>query len=123
MRSQPGIRVFQTAEHACGYWPERNARDMVLDPNDAALPEIYPQSLGIGFRRSGGHVYRPQCAACQACVAVRLPVREFVPDRSQRRCLKRNADLRIAAKHNIVRRHARNKKVCDQASDEQPRHR
>ncbi|MFT3805600.1 arginyltransferase [Arenimonas sp.] len=95
MGQQRGIRVFQTAEHACGYWPERNARDIVLDPSDAALPDVYPQSLALGFRRSGGHVYRPQCAACQACIAVRLPVREFAPDRSQRRCLKRNTDLRM----------------------------
>lgn len=95
MRHQRGIRVFQTAEHACGYWPERNARDVVLDPSDATLPDIYPQSLAMGFRRSGGHVYRPQCAACQACIAVRLRVREFVPDRGQRRCSKRNADLHI----------------------------
>lgn len=95
MVHQRGIRVFQTAEHACGYWPERNARDLVLDPSDASLPDIYPQSLAIGFRRSGGHVYRPHCAACQACVPVRLPVRNFAPDRSQRRCIGRNTDLRL----------------------------
>lgn len=95
MRSQPGIRVFHTGEHACGYWPDRLARDLVLDPADPQLPALYGNALGIGFRRSGGHVYRPHCAACRDCVAVRIPVREFRPDRSQRRCLKRNADLRL----------------------------
>lgn len=87
------IRIFQTAEHACGYWPERRARDIVLDPDSRALPAVYPAALAQGFRRSGGHVYRPQCASCVACVPVRIDVQAFVANRSQRRCLRRNADL------------------------------
>jgi arginyl-tRNA--protein-N-Asp/Glu arginylyltransferase len=87
------IRVFQTAEHACGYWPERRARDIVLDPDSRALPAVYPSAMEQGFRRSGGHVYRPQCARCVACVPVRIDVAGFSPNRSQRRCLARNADL------------------------------
>jgi leucyl-tRNA---protein transferase len=89
------IRVFQTAEHPCGYWPQRRARDIVLDPDSRALPTVYPSALAQGFRRSGGHVYRPQCAACMACVPVRIAVDRFAPNRSQRRCLARNADLGV----------------------------
>ncbi|KFN44761.1 hypothetical protein N789_01750 [Arenimonas oryziterrae DSM 21050 = YC6267] len=95
MGTQHNIRVFQTAEHGCGYWPERLARDLVLDPSDPSLPALYPNALSLGFRRSGGHVYRPHCNACRACIAVRVPVREFRPSRSQRRCLQRNADLSV----------------------------
>jgi leucyl-tRNA---protein transferase len=97
MGSQHDIRVYQTAEHACGYWPDRLARDLVLDPIDPALPSLYPNALALGFRRSGGHVYRPHCVACRACVAVRVVVDEFRPTRSQRRCLARNADVAITA--------------------------
>lgn len=96
MGNTHNIRIFHTAEHACGYWPERRARDIILDPSDPTLPLLYGHALGMGFRRSGGHVYRPNCASCQACVAVRLPVAEFTPDRSQRRCLARNADLDVS---------------------------
>ncbi len=49
----------------------------------------------MGFRRSGKHVYRPHCGACQACIPVRIPVNKFRPNRSQKRCLKNNADLNI----------------------------
>lgn len=28
------LRLFQTGEHACGYWSDRRARDLVLDPHD-----------------------------------------------------------------------------------------
>ncbi|UNK57844.1 arginyltransferase [Pseudoxanthomonas daejeonensis] len=87
------LRLFQTGGHPCGYWPERSARDLVLDPRDPRLPDIYPQALDWGFRRSGDLVYRPHCAHCRACVAVRIPVAAFEPDRSQRRCLARNATV------------------------------
>lgn len=85
------LRLFHTGEHACGYWPGRVARDLVLDPRDPRLAQWYPLALGWGFRRSGDIVYRPHCAGCRACVAVRIPVERFTADRSQRRCLVRNA--------------------------------
>src|SRR5690606_21470977 len=93
------VRMFRTATHPCGYWADREARDLVLDPRDPRLPQLYPMALDWGFRRSGDIVYRPSCPGCQACVAVRVPVAAFRPDRSQRRCLMRNAnvDARIVA--------------------------
>ena len=87
------VRMFRTGTHACGYWADREARDLVLDPRDPRLPQLYPMALDWGFRRSGDIVYRPSCVGCQACVAVRVPVATFRPDRSQRRCLQRNADV------------------------------
>jgi len=92
------LRLFQTGGHACGYWPDRSARDLVLDPRDPRLAAVYPQALDWGFRRSGDLVYRPHCPGCRACVPVRIPVADFAPDRSQRRCLARNAavEARVA---------------------------
>jgi arginine-tRNA-protein transferase len=87
------LRLFHTGEHPCGYWPQRAARDLVLDPRDPRLADWYPLALGWGFRRSGDIVYRPHCHGCRACVAVRIPVDRFTPDRSQRRCLTRNAGV------------------------------
>lgn len=95
MTAAGSIRIYQTAEHACGYWPERRARDIVLDPDCRALATVYPAALAQGFRRSGGHVYRPQCEACMACVPVRIDVQAFAARRSQKRCLTRNADLSV----------------------------
>lgn len=88
------LRLFHTADHACGYWPERQARDLVLDPGDPRLARAFPFALSWGFRRSGNLIYRPHCQDCRACVAVRIAVDRFAPNRSQRRCLARNADLR-----------------------------
>ena len=74
------LRLFHTGEHPCGYWPDRYARDLVLDPRDPRLAEWYPMALGWGFRRSGDIVYRPHCRRCRACTAVRIPVDRFAPD-------------------------------------------
>lgn len=87
------LRLFHSAPHPCGYWPGRQARDLVLDPRDPRLAALYSMALEWGFRRSGDIVYRPSCGSCHACVPVRIPVAAFAPDRSQRRCLARNADV------------------------------
>ncbi len=87
------LRLFHTGEHPCGYWEDRIARDLVLDPRDPRLASFYPTALSWGFRRSGDLVYRPHCEGCRACVAVRIPVLEFRPDRSQRRCAARNIEV------------------------------
>ncbi|HZP66482.1 MAG TPA: arginyltransferase [Rudaea sp.] len=93
------VRLFQTLPHPCGYYAERTAQNLVIDPASPQLPQIYNAALSRGFRRAGGHVYRPQCSGCRACVAARVPVAAFRPDRSQRRCLARNADLELAIAH------------------------
>lgn len=89
------VRLFQTLPHPCGYFDERIAQNIVIDPSAPQLPQIYDLAVQRGYRRAGGHVYHPQCHACRACIACRVPVARFQPDRSQRRCLARNADLSV----------------------------
>lgn len=90
------VRLFQTLPHPCGYYAERTAQNIVIDPSASQLPRIYDLAVQRGYRRAGGHVYHPHCAGCRACVACRVPVDRFRPDRSQRRCLARNADIELA---------------------------
>jgi len=87
------VRLFQTLPHACGYYSGRTAQNLVIDPASPHLAQIYDVALAKGYRRAGGHVYRPYCQNCRACIAARIPAAAFVLDRSQRRTLKRNADL------------------------------
>ena len=86
MGQQQAIRLFQTLEHACGYWPDRLSRDLIVDPTDPQLPLVFPQALAMGFRRSGGHVYRPYCIGCRACISVRIPVQRFCARFGRNRC-------------------------------------
>lgn len=87
------LQFFASPEHPCSYLEGRMATSIFVDPSLVLKPEHYSALARIGFRRSGNYVYRPHCQACNACVPVRVPVREFHPDRSQRRTLKSNRDL------------------------------
>lgn len=58
---------------------------------------VYADLSEMGFRRSGDHLYRPHCQNCNACVPARIPAARFIPNRQQRRILKRNADLTVSA--------------------------
>lgn len=49
-----------------------------------------------GWRKFGPYFFRPACPDCRLCIPLRVPVAEFAPSRSQRRVLRRNADLRVA---------------------------
>lgn len=89
------VRLFQTLPHGCGYYAERMAQNLVIDPSSPQLDRLYEIALQRGYRRAGSHVYIPRCQACRACIACRIPVARFIADRGQRRCLKRNEDLDI----------------------------
>lgn len=87
------IKLYSTHEHPCSYLDGRAATTVFVDPSLELDAQVYSELSDYGFRRSGGHIYRPHCLTCQACIPVRLPVECFVPSRAQKRCLKRNADL------------------------------
>lgn len=89
------VRLFLSTQHACGYLPEREARSLFVDPDYALDDARYQVLLEQGFRRGGNHVYRPRCESCRACIPARIDAAQFQPSRSQRRCLKRNADLSL----------------------------
>ena len=51
----------------------------------------------IGFRRSQSVAYRPSCAGCSACLSVRVLSHQFEPNATQRKLLRRHADLEVTA--------------------------
>ena len=82
-------------EFPCPYVKGRFARFSGFD-SDRPLPDgLYDSLMQVNFRRNGSVVYRPSCRECSACSMIRIPVRSFEPDRSQRRCLKHNEDVTV----------------------------
>lgn len=93
--SQQRIKLYATYPHPCSYFKDREARTVFVDPQSPVDNRLYSELSRQGFRRSGSHIYRPDCAACQQCIASRIPVASFKGNRRQRRTLRRNQDLRV----------------------------
>lgn len=99
--AEAGVRLFRTQDHPCGYYADRTANNLVLDPEEPRLAQVFEQALEHGFRRAGDRIYRPSCPSCSACMASRIVVDQFAPRRRHQRVLAGNEDVRteIVAAH------------------------
>lgn len=90
-------RFFVTNPSPCPYLPGKIERKVFTELSGAHSVELNEALGRIGFRRSQNVAYRPSCADCKACVAVRIVTDGFEPNATQRKLLKRNADLEVRA--------------------------
>lgn len=88
-------RYYLTAEYPCSYLEGKTARSEVAHP--LLAQDAFPELIRSGFRRSGLFVYRPACRHCASCIAVRVDAAAFEPNRSQKRCWRRNGALQVVA--------------------------
>jgi arginyl-tRNA--protein-N-Asp/Glu arginylyltransferase len=86
-------RFFVTSPAPCPYLPGKSERKVFTELKGPHADQLIEALGRIGFRRSQTVAYRPSCVDCQACVSVRVPVRDFAPSATQKRILKRNSDL------------------------------
>jgi arginyl-tRNA--protein-N-Asp/Glu arginylyltransferase len=95
-RLMPSARFFfVTAPLPCPYLPGRFERRLVTELAGRQTGSFHDTLSRAGFRRSHGIAYVPVCRDCNACAAVRVLARQFVPSRNQRKVLNRNQDLLI----------------------------
>jgi leucyl-tRNA---protein transferase len=90
-------RFFVTTPSPCPYLPGKTERKVFTELTGQHATELNDALGRIGFRRSQGVAYRPSCVDCQACISVRVVSGEFQPSATQRKVLKRHADLEVTA--------------------------
>ncbi len=95
MKIKSPIKLFLSTEHDCSYLADHQAQSLFIDPEQEMTQALYGQFIQQGFRRSGHHVYRPNCKDCQKCISVRLNVEQFILSRSQKRCKNKNKQVTV----------------------------
>jgi arginine-tRNA-protein transferase len=93
--SVPMLKFHTTGPYSCSYLPGKLACSEVVTPDYPIDTQTYGKLIQAGFRRSGHYTYRPSCVHCQACLSVRINVKDFIPRRVQRRAWKQHAHLTV----------------------------
>jgi arginyl-tRNA--protein-N-Asp/Glu arginylyltransferase len=88
------IPLVVLPSHECSYLSGRVATSRAFYAAELS-PELYHELMDCGFRRSGKVIYQPICGGCRACLPIRIEVDRFAPNKSQRRCVRRNVDLTV----------------------------
>lgn len=95
--------LYATPPHECSYLTRRQATTAFIDPHFPKDMPLYENLSQYGFRRSGEHLYRPDCHDCKACIPVRIPIADFQTRRVQKRIWKKNQDLVIIPQPSIFK--------------------
>jgi arginine-tRNA-protein transferase len=90
-------QFYVTAPQPCPYLPGRMERKLFTSLQGDYAEKLNDALSKQGFRRSQNVLYRPSCAECSACYSARIRVADFVPTRTQKRVLRRNAALKREA--------------------------
>ena len=90
------LAFFTSEPHGCSYLDDHTAVSLFADPTVPMTMPVYSRLADYGFRRSGSHIYVPNCPHCKLCIPIRIPVGTFKPNRSQRRVMNKNRDLKVS---------------------------
>ncbi len=86
-------QFYVTAPQPCPYLDGRMERKLFTALQGEHATKLNDSLSKQGFRRSQNVLYRPSCAECSACLSARVRVKDFTPNKSQRRTLRRNDHL------------------------------
>jgi arginyl-tRNA--protein-N-Asp/Glu arginylyltransferase len=89
------LQFYVTSGYSCGYLPKKLAQSLIAAPQHLINANVYSGLIQQGFRRSGKFAYRPHCDGCRECIAVRVNVEQFQPNKSQKRAHKRHQHLAV----------------------------
>ena len=86
-------QFYMTAPQPCPYLDGRTERKLFTALQGDSAQDLNDSLSQQGFRRSQNILYRPSCAECSACLSARIDISRFTPTKSQKRVIRRNADV------------------------------
>lgn len=86
-------QFYVTSPQSCPYLEGRMERKLFTALHGDGAEAMSDNLSKQGFRRSQNVLYRPACTECTACLSARIDVAKFSASRTQRRTLRRNAEL------------------------------
>ena len=86
-------QFYVTAPQPCPYLEGQVERKLFTSLQGGRADTLNDVLSHQGFRRSQNVLYRPSCSACCACMSARIVAGEFDPSTSQKRVMRRNANL------------------------------
>lgn len=95
MNDRTKINFFASAPEPCSYLANKKSISAFANPYVDMDMETYNTLIAHGFRRSGGYVYRPHCKDCNECLSVRVPIKDYVFSKNEKRTLNKNKDVQL----------------------------
>jgi len=81
-------------ERPCEYIPERMWRFEYFFAEEVSAAEL-EFLLERGWRKFGIYYFAPSCDGCSSCIPIRIPVKEFVPAKGQRRIARKAGQVEV----------------------------
>ena len=96
------VRLFRTSPHPCSYKENQRAATVFVDPDLVIEKSLNSKLSDLGYRRSGAHLYRPDCDFCNACISCRIPIDQFAFNQAQRKIWRKNQDLKVIERNDLI---------------------
>lgn len=86
------IIPFCTLDAQCPYLGDKKSRTEYIFINGCDF-NLNSKLVKYGYRRFGRYFQKPVCNGCSECISVRINSFEFKPSKSQRRVIRKNANI------------------------------
>lgn len=86
---------YTTTPLPCPYLEGRTERKVVTELSGVHAESLHDRLSKGGFRRSHNIAYAPVCHGCNGCIPIRVRAADYMPNRTQKRTERRNADLSV----------------------------
>ena len=87
------VEFYKTPPTKCPYLPNKEEQLIFTHLKQEIAEDTHNIMSNIGFRRSHGIVYRPDCKNCSECIPVRIRVDNHQPNKNQQRINQKNRNL------------------------------